>query len=343
MNHPVEISDGPGPVAVIGGGAWGSALADHLARRAGCTVRQFVRRPALRAQLQDTRACPTLPGFALDPKIEYPATLAETLSGASLIVLAIPSGAVAALAKEMAPQLSPGALVVSAVKGLLPDGRRLSEALTAMLPAANPVAVLSGPSFARGLIAGDPTAVVTAAQDAAIATQLQQAVTAGNLRAYAATDMIGVELGGAVKNVLAIAAGAVEGLGLGPNAQAALITRGLKEMSDLVIALGGRFETCMGLSGLGDLVLTATGSESRNRLVGRRLGAGEPLEKILHSLGEVAEGVETARSLVALADRHGVEMPICRAVHATLHGGVTPREAIETLLRRPLKTEASQP
>jgi glycerol-3-phosphate dehydrogenase (NAD(P)+) len=331
-------------VTVIGSGAWGCALADHLSRRAGHTVALYARRAEIRAALAATRECATLPGFPIHAGVTFPDHLADAARSSELIVLALPSTAIPALAGEIAPQLVPGGLLVSAAKGILPgSGQRISELLAEALPGQREtIGVLSGPSFARGLMAGDPTAVVTAAAHEETARKIQKAVTAGTLRAYASTDVLGVEIGGAVKNVLALAAGIAEGLGLGPNSQAALITRGLKEMADLATALGGRFETCMGLSGLGDLVLTATGNESRNRTVGRRLGRGEKLAEILGSLGEVAEGVETARSVLLLADRHHIEMPICREVAAVLYGGIAPRQAIHDLLSRPLKSEAKK-
>ena len=331
-------------VTVIGSGAWGCALADHLSRRAGHEVALFARRAVIRESLAATRECPTLPGFPVHDGVSFPAELADALEQRELIVLALPSTGIPALAGELGPQLIPGTLVVSAAKGILPgSGLRISEVLAEALPGLREtLGVLSGPSFARGLMAGDPTAVVTAASNEAAARRMQAAVTAGTLRAYASTDVLGVEIGGAVKNVLALATGIAEGLGLGPNSQAALITRGLKEMADLATALGGRFETCMGLSGLGDLVLTATGNESRNRTVGRRLGKGDKLADILSSLGEVAEGVETSRSVLLLSDRHGIEMPICREVAAVLFGGIPPRQAIQDLLSRPLKSEVKK-
>ncbi len=339
------MSGSPPSACVVGGGAWGSALADHLARRAGHAVAQFARNPAVRAALRETRAIPTLPGFPLHEAVRHPDTLAGAVEACAVCVVAVPSRALPALGAELAPRLPANAIVVSASKGIHPvTHQRATEILAWALASATQdspdrIAALSGPSFARGLIAGDPTAVVTAAAEPALAARVQQFVTAGNLRAYASTDLIGVELGGAVKNVLAIAAGIVDGLGLGPNSRAALITRGVKELSGLVTAAGGKFETAMGLSGLGDLVLTATGDDSRNRAVGRRLGAGEPLPEILASLREVAEGVETARAVVALADRLGVELPICRAVRAALHEGKAPAAAIRELLARPLKAE----
>lgn len=331
-------------ITVIGSGAWGCALADHLSRRAGHEVALYARREEIRAALSATRKCATLAAFPIHERVTFPAQLAPAVACGELLILALPSTAIPALAGEIAPHLPPGALLISAAKGILPgSSQRISELLAAALPGhRETIGVLSGPSFARGLMAGDPTAVVTAAANEASARKMQSAVTAGTLRAYASTDVVGVEIGGAVKNVLAIAAGIVDGVGLGANSQAGLITRGLKEMADLALALGGRLETCMGLSGLGDLVLTATGNESRNRTVGRRLGKGEKLAEILGSLGEVAEGVETARSVLLLADRNGVEMPICRAVAAVLYDDKDPRQAIHELLTRPLKSEAAR-
>jgi glycerol-3-phosphate dehydrogenase (NAD(P)+) len=201
------------------------------------------------------------------------------------------------------------------------------------------LAVLSGPGFAREVVVGRPTAIVAAAADADVARTVQRAVSGNALRVYAGTDPLGVELGGAVKNVVAIAAGAVDGLNLGPNARAALITRGLAEITRLGVAMGAHAATFAGLAGMGDLILTCTGDLSRNRRVGMALARGSRLEEFLAGLGAVAEGVNTCRSTVALAERYGVEMPICRAVHRVLFEGHNPREAVVQLMTRELRFE----
>jgi glycerol-3-phosphate dehydrogenase (NAD(P)+) len=207
-------------------------------------------------------------------------------------------------------------------------------------PAQHPrLAVLSGPGFAREVVAGRPTAIVAAAEDPEVARAVQRAVSGNALRVYAGTDPLGVELGGALKNVIAIAAGVVDGLGLGPNSRAALITRGLAEISRLGAAMGAQAATFAGLAGMGDLILTCTDDLSRNRRVGLGLAGGSRLEDILAKLGAVAEGVNTCRSTVALAERHGVEMPVCRAVHRVLFEGQKPREAVVQLMTRELKFE----
>jgi len=231
---------------------------------------------------------------------------------------------------------------VSATKGLEPDSfARMTQVISQVLPQkpAPRLAVLSGPSFARELARGDPTAVVIASQDPAVAAAVQEEFSGPSLRLYTNEDVTGVELCGAAKNVMAIAAGVCAGLGLGANTSAALITRGLAEMTRLTVALGGRRDTPSGLAGLGDLILTATGSLSRNRTVGVELGKGRPLANILAGMRMVAEGVGTTAAMLALARPHGIETPIAEQVHAVLHQGRAPREAIRELMERPLKQE----
>jgi glycerol-3-phosphate dehydrogenase (NAD(P)+) len=237
----------------------------------------------------------------------------------------------------------PGPIFVSATKGLERDSlARMSQVIAESLgsdSAAPRVAVLSGPSFARELARGDPTAVVIASEDAATAAQVQEELSGPSLRLYTNPDVIGVEICGAVKNVIAIAAGVCAGLGLGGNTSAALVTRGLAEMTRLCVAAGGCRDTPSGLAGLGDLILTATGSLSRNRTVGVELGRGRPLAEILAGMRMVAEGIGTTASMLALARRHGIETPIAEQVHAVLHEGRSPHQAIRELMDRPLKQE----
>ena len=329
-------------LAVVGAGAWGTALAIHLARAPGRSVTLWARDHAQVAAMAAARVnARYLPG------VPFPATLAVTanlseLAGAELLIAAPPVAALPGLAGDLlgagldAPLawLSKGFLDAPA----LPGGVALPhQVLGPRWPA--PVGVISGPSFAEEVAAGLPTALAVAATAAPLAALLAERLRGDALRAYESDDLAGVEIGGAVKNVLAIAAGASDGLGFGNNARAALVTRGLAETVRLAVALGGRRETLMGLAGLGDLVLTCTGDLSRNRRVGLALGAGRQLPEILGELGHVAEGVAAAARVRALAQHHGVEMPICDAVYRTLHEGMPVRDAVLALLRREPRPE----
>jgi glycerol-3-phosphate dehydrogenase (NAD(P)+) len=328
-------------IAVVGAGAWGTAVAIHLARRDGLSVMLVARDPVQAREIGDARVnAKYLPG------IDMPRALAVTgdsTAGASadLLIVATPIAALADVARDLraagarAPLawLSKGFVTVP-VSATHPAGVALAhQALAPLWPA--PVGVVSGPSFAEEVARGLPTAVAVAATDASLAARIAALLRADTLRAYESDDIAGVETGGAVKNVLAIAAGASDGLGFGSNARAALITRGLAETGRLSTALGGRRDTLMGLAGLGDLVLTCTGDLSRNRRVGLALARGRPLAEILAELGHVAEGVATAVAVRRLARHYGVDMPICDAVHAVLHEGVAVKSAVERLLSRP--------
>ena len=328
-------------IAVVGAGAWGTAVAIHLARRDGLSVVLVARDPVQAREIGDARVnAKYLPG------VDMPRTLVVTgdsTAGASadLLIVATPIAALADVARDLraagahAPLawLSKGFVTVP-VSASHPAGVALAhQALAPLWPA--PVGVVSGPSFAEEVARGLPTAVAVAATDAALAALIAALLRADTLRAYESDDIAGVETGGAVKNVLAIAAGASDGLGFGSNARAALITRGLAETGRLSTALGGRRDTLMGLAGLGDLVLTCTGDLSRNRRVGLALARGRPLAEILAELGHVAEGVATAVAVRRLARHHGVDMPICDAVHDVLHEGVAVKSAVERLLSRP--------
>jgi len=332
-------------IAVVGAGAWGTALAAHLARRADLAVTLWARDPAQARAMAARRINERyLPGFALPDALLVTSELASAAS-AELLVVATPVAALPAAAATLAAAGARAPLVWLS-KGLLatpataahPAGVALPHQLMAPLWSA-PVGVVSGPSFAEEVARGLPTAVAVAATDPAVAAYVATLLRAETLRAYESDDIAGVEVGGAVKNVLAIAAGASDGLGFGHNARAALITRGLAETGRLSAALGGRRETLMGLAGLGDLVLTCTGDLSRNRRVGLALAAGKSLPEILAELGHVAEGVATAAAVRALARHHGVEMPICEAVHGVLYEGLAPRAAVERLLQREPRSE----
>ena len=321
-------------IGVVGGGAWGTALA-CLGRRAGRRVTVWSRDPAISTAIARQRANPVyLPDLALDAGIEAAADLAS-LGACDAVLLVCPAQAVRALAAKL-PGSSP---VVICAKGIeAASGLLMPEVLAEVLPG-RPLAMLSGPSFAEEAVQGLPTAVSIATADAGLGRDLAGALAAGAFRPYWTDDITGVSLGGAVKNVLAIAAGIVEGRGLGPNAAAALITRGFAEMARLGLAMGARLETLTGLSGLGDLVLTCNGPLSRNRSLGLALGKGTTLARHMDGRRQVVEGEATAPAVLARAARLGIEMPICAAVDAILHRGAGLDEAIRRLLARPLRRE----
>ena len=321
-------------IGVVGGGAWGTALA-CLARRAGREVTLWSRDPAVAVSIARDRTNPVyLPGVALDEGIGAAADL-SALRACDAILLVSPAQAV----RDLARQLPAGAPVVVCAKGIeASSGLLMPEVLADALPG-RVVGMLSGPSFAEEAVRGLPTAVSIATADAGLGRQLAEALAAGAFRPYWTSDLLGVALGGAVKNVLAIAAGIVDGRGLGANATAALITRGFAEMARLGQAMGARLETLTGLSGLGDLVLTCHGPLSRNRSLGEALGKGIELTGYLAGRRQIVEGEATAPAVLARAARHGIEMPICAAVDAILHRGADLDETIRTLLARPLRRE----
>jgi len=332
-------------IAVVGAGAWGTALAAHLSRRADLRVTLWARDAAQARAIGGQRANEKyLPGIRLPDALAVTADLA-TVARADLLIVGTPIGALSAVAAELAA-VGARAPLIWLSKGLLsvpattahPAGVALAHQVLAPLWGA-PVGIVSGPSFAEEVARGLPTAVAVAATDGALAARVASLLRAESLRAYESDDIAGVEIGGAVKNVLAIAAGASDGLGFGHNARAALITRGLSETGRLSAALGGQRETLMGLAGLGDLVLTCTGDLSRNRRVGLALAAGKSLPEILAELGHVAEGVTTAAAVRALARHVGVEMPICDVVHEVLYEGLAPKDAVERLLKREPRSE----
>ncbi len=327
-------------VAVIGGGAWGTTLADLLARK-DLPVTIWAREPEVVQGInRDHENALFLPMAPLSPGLRASGDLAEAVRGAEVVVSAVPSHVVRGVMTTVAAAVRGAPLVVSVSKGLEPERQdRLSCVLAEVFGLATPLAVLSGPSFAREVYERQPTAVVAASAEHEVAQRVQEVFSTGNFRVYSHTDVIGVELGGALKNVIALAAGIAEGLGLGFNPRAALITRGLAELTRLGLALGADPLTFAGLAGLGDLVLTATGALSRNRSLGEELGRGRNLEEILASRNTVAEGVMTARTAVTLGERHGVELPIARQVSEILFQGKAPRQAISDLMERAPKPE----
>lgn len=331
-------------IAIIGAGSWGTALAIVLSRsRRHHAISLWGHEPEIVEAIRVRRVNDVfLPGFELPAIVEPTDDLAEALASAEIVLGVMPSQHARRLYSEILPMLAPGAAIVSATKGLEPDTLlRMSEVISRCGPgkSAPRVAALSGPSFAREAARGDPTAVAIASDDAALATQVQEEFSGPTFRLYTNSDVAGVELGGAVKNVIAIAAGVAEGLGFGHNTLAALITRGLAEMTRLSMALGGRPETMAGLAGMGDLVLTCTGALSRNRGVGVELGRGRKLDDIVGSTRMIAEGVSTTSATRALAQRLGIEMPITEQMHGVLYEGRSPRDAIRELMERRLKGE----
>jgi len=331
-------------ITVLGSGAWGTAIALSLHRRGGHQVALWAHSHELAQQIADAREnAQFLPGFPIPSAIRVTAD-SDAIKAADILVSVIPSEFLRPTLLRVRTQMRAGQFVVSATKGI--EERtlfRMTQVLSATLEPAGlllSIGALSGPSFALEVAQGQPTAVTVAFSDPEIAALIQQEFSSETLRLYTSTDVIGVELGGALKNVIAIAAGISAGVGLGHNSTAALITRGMAEITRLAVACGARRETLAGLSGIGDLVLTCTGSLSRNRTVGEQLGQGRKLPEILESLGgKVAEGVLTSRAALGLACRHGVEMPITEQMELILNEGKDPREAIRDLMMRPGKGE----
>ena len=328
-------------IAIIGGGSWGTALAIALARSSRHhRLAIWAHSPDIVDLLRTRRINKIyLPGFELPAGVDVTGALAEALAGAEIVLGVMPSAHAREVYRAMRPHLEPGAVFVSATKGLEPATHaRISEVISNEIPQSR-IAALSGPSFALEVARGDPTAVVLASTDASLATDIQEEFSGPMLRLYTNDDVVGTEIAGAVKNVIAIAVGVSTGLGLGTNTMAALVTRGLAEMTRVAVALGGRRETLAGLAGLGDLILTSTGALSRNRSVGIELGKGRELGEILSSTRMVAEGVGSAAAAIELARRAGVEMPITEQVHAVLTAGRATRDAIRELMERRLKQE----
>jgi glycerol-3-phosphate dehydrogenase (NAD(P)+) len=327
-------------VAVVGGGAWGTALADLLGRN-GHPVELWVYEADLASAMAQTRVNELyLPGHRLHPNVFPSSELPSVVAGAAAVVSVSPSQLVRSVMSRAAAYLEPGTPVVSASKGIEESTLLLMhQVLAQVLPPETPVAALSGPSFAAEVARGAPTAVSLACGEPDQAEKLQRLFSSASFRPYVLEDVVGVETGGALKNVVALAAGICDGLDFGHNSRAALITRGLAEISRLGAALGAKPLTFLGLSGLGDLVLTCTGELSRNRTVGFRLGRGEKLSEILGSMRGVAEGVRTCHAAVRLAERAGAELPIATEVWRVLEEEKDPRRAVEDLMGRPSKPE----
>jgi glycerol-3-phosphate dehydrogenase (NAD(P)+) len=331
-------------IAVLGSGSWGTAIALSLHRRDGHQITLWSHSPEKALQIRQANENKLfLPGFSIPPEITVTGDDAA-IEEAEIIVSVIPSEFLRATIARLRSHIHPGQIVVSATKGIENHSYlRMSQVIASSLAEIGvtlPIGALSGPSFAQEVAQGQPTAITVAFDDPEIATRIQQEFSSESLRLYTSADLIGVELGGALKNVIAIAAGVATGLGLGYNSAAGLITRGIAEITRLAVACGGERTTLAGLSGVGDLVLTCTGSLSRNRTVGQELGKGRKLPEILASLGgKVAEGVHTTRAALGLARQQGVEMPIAEQMEEILNDGKDPREAIKELMLRPGKDE----
>lgn len=326
-------------LAVLGAGSWGTALA-ALSARNGVPTRLWGRDAAALAAIAQTHCNQRyLPDVELPPELHCESNLATALRGADIVLIAVPSHAFAAMLIELAPLLGADTAIAWATKGFEPGtGRFLHELVAEHLPG-RATAVVTGPSFAREVAAGLPSAVTVHSDNDAFAQQLASLLHAPNLRAYSGSDVLGAELGGAMKNVLAVATGIADGMELGLNARAGLITRGMNEMLRLGMALGARPETLIGLSGLGDLVLTCTGDLSRNRRLGLALGRGVAIDEALRQIGQVVESILTADEVNRLALKHGLDLPISAGVHAVLHGEVTPVDALRRLMAREQKPE----
>ncbi len=329
-------------LAVLGAGSWGTALAALTARN-GVPTRLWGRdAKALAAMAETGQNQRYLPDIQLPAELRFESDLAAALRGAGVVLIVVPSHAFAAMLDEIAPLLEPGAAIAWATKGFEPGtGRFLHELVAEKLPG-RAAAVVTGPSFAKEVALGLPSAVTVHSDDEAFAQQLASMLHAPNFRAYSGGDVLGAELGGAMKNVLAVATGVADGMDLGLNARAGLITRGMNEMLRLGVALGARPETLMGLSGLGDLVLTCTGDLSRNRRLGLALGKGVAIDEAVRQIGQVVESVVTADEVARLATKHGLDLPISGGVRAVLHGEVTPVEGLRALMSREQKPEYPQ-
>ena len=327
-------------IAVIGAGSWGTALA-VIAARAGHGVRLWSRNDEVVSSINQQRVNSLyLSSTSIPDNVTATGDIKAALQDASMVVLAVPSHAARETLLALSPHLLEDAIIVNVAKGIeIETGKRISEIAKEVVTGSHPFVTLSGPSFAKEVVAGHPTAIVAASKDGAAARAVQNDLSFENLRIYTNADVIGTEIGGSVKNVMAIAAGMADGLGFGANSVAALITRGLAEITRLARREGAQMETLMGLAGLGDLVLTCTGNLSRNRFVGVELGKGRTLAEITAELSEVAEGINTARAVKKLADRAGLEMPITNEVNAVLYDGKPARDAVSELMSRPLREE----
>lgn len=328
------------PIAVIGAGSWGTALAIQFAR-AGHATRLWGRDATQLAQLaRDRRNARYLPDAPFPDGLSITPTLAATLADVPDVLIAVPSHALRETLTEVRPHLRRGTRLAWATKGFeLETGLLPHQVARAVLGEDVPVAVLSGPTFAKEVGAGLPTAMTIASTDAAFANELAHSLSSSHFRAYTSTDIVGVEVGGAIKNVLAVGAGLSDGLGFGANTRIALITRGLVEMTRLGVALGAQRETFMGLAGLGDLVLTCTDNQSRNRRFGLAIAGGRSVDEAMREIGQVVEGYLAARAVHAVAARHQVSMPICEGIYRVLYQGAPAAELVKGLMTRPIKAE----
>ena len=328
------------PIAVLGAGSWGTAIAISLTRDGRSAL--LWGRDADHVSSMNSGRCNTryLPDVSLPDALQVSSNLEQTITSASDIIVVVPSHAFRSMLESIVPLLAPGQRIAWATKGFESgSGKLLHEVAQDVFGSDRPIAVISGPTFAKEVARGLPTAVTVASTDASFAQYLADRLHAATFRVYTSDDIVGVEVGGAVKNVLAIAAGIADGLNFGANARTALITRGLAEIMRLGDALGGHRETFMGLAGLGDLVLTCTDNQSRNRRLGLGLGKGETLENALAAIDQVVEGVQTAREVNELAISHAVDMPISQEVYRILYEGEKPRDAVQALLSREQKSE----
>jgi len=332
-------------IGVVGAGSWGTALANLLAGKNG-EIDLWVFEEEIRQQIENERENHVfLPGFRLSDNLIPSTDIRQVVADKDFLLTVVPSHLVRTVAGEIAPHISPRTIVTSASKGIENKTHlTMTQVLDEMLPVVSPenIAVLSGPSFAREVVANVPTAVTVAARNSEVASRVQQIFSTPYFRVYTHDDPVGVELGGAVKNVIAIAAGIVDGLGLGLNTRAALITRGQTEIRRLGLKMGANPRTFTGLAGIGDLILTCTGDLSRNHTVGKKIGQGKKLKEILSEMRMVAEGVKTSKSVYNLSRRLGVEMPIASEIYQVLYHDVPPEEAVYKLMTRDLKEELDE-
>jgi glycerol-3-phosphate dehydrogenase (NAD(P)+) len=326
-------------VGILGAGSWGTALAIEFAR-SGHDVLLWGRDPEVAARIEADGVHPRrLTGYPIPPSTKTSSDLGEAFAFGETLLVAVPCASLRPLLSLVPGSDGAGLHLVSTAKGIEPESlKRMTEIMLERFPKAA-VAALSGPTFAEGVARGDPTAAVVASRDAGFAETLQSALSSSGLRLYRSDDVVGVELAGALKNVVAIAAGIVSGLGFGPNTLAALVTRGLAEIGRIVLSGGGQDRTIHGLAGIGDLMLTCTGQQSRNRFVGEQVGKGRKLSEVLVDMPEVAEGARTCLAVPRLAEAGGVDAPIADAVIQVLYEGVPPREAVERLMTRALRPE----
>ncbi|MDH4259193.1 MAG: NAD(P)-dependent glycerol-3-phosphate dehydrogenase [Gammaproteobacteria bacterium] len=328
------------PIVVLGAGSWGTALAIQFARSGRRTV-LWGRQEDDPAELARARRNQRyLPGAEFPPALAIEPDLAKAIASGDDLLLAVPSNALRIVLQQIKPMLGPRARVAWASKGFeISTGKLPHQVASEVLGPKVPVAVLSGPTFAREVGEGLPTAIAVASPHADFALELAKSVSAGNFRAYTQSDIIGVEIGGAVKNVIAIATGVSDGMGYGSNSRVFLITRGLAEMVRLGVALGAKQETLMGLAGLGDLVLTCTDDQSRNRRFGRALASGKPIDQAIAEIGQVVEGYHAAKAVRMVAKKLGVDMPICEHVYRVLYEGLSIPDVVESMLKREVTPE----